>query len=340
MLQILIFLAILSLVVFFHEMGHFIAAKRLGVSVEEFGFGYPPRLFGKKWRGTTYSVNLIPFGGFVRLKGENAEFSGLGDADSFQVKSPRRRLLILIAGVAGNFILAWLIFWLLFSIGMPTFEDYVLVEGVVSGSPAEEAGIAVGDIIARLDDQEVSWASEITEYVTEHTGQPLTVTVVRDGKMLVFDIVPEPLLGVEITNIRLRQTGILVAPIAALGEVARLSTLMVGGIAQMVVQIFKAGGVPDAVAGPVGIYKLTEFYRSLGFRYLLQFVGLLSVNLGLINLLPIPALDGGRLLFVGYEILAKRRIPARVERIIHSVGFFLIIALTALVTIKDIRTLF
>jgi len=161
LLSILIFLAVLSLVVFFHELGHFIAAKRLGVAVEEFGFGYPPRLFGKKIGSTVYSVNLIPLGGFVRLKGENAEIAGLGDSDSFSIKSPYKRVVILISGVLGNIILTWLIFSLLLIVGLPVLEDRVHLEKTFPNSVAQQAGLLPGDIIVSLDQNKVFWADEL-----------------------------------------------------------------------------------------------------------------------------------------------------------------------------------
>lgn len=338
---LLIFFGILYLVILFHELGHFIAAKKSGITVEEFGFGYPPRIFGKKIKGTIYSLNAIPLGGFVRLKGENADPESSAATDSFSYQSPFKRLVVLISGVLGNLILAWLIFWLLLTIGMPVMEGRVHITNVTSGSVAEEAGLMAQDIIVSLDGTKIYWADELSDYVAERAGTPISIGVDRQGEQFEFVATPAPLLGVEITNLLIRKVPWWQAPWQGLQEVFNLGLLMIKGLAALILGLIRReSGAGDAIAGPIGIFKLTQFYGSLGWRYLAQFVGLFSVNLALVNILPIPALDGGRLIFVLYEIVTKKKPSLSFERAVHSLGFIFLLGLLALISIKDITRFF
>lgn len=346
--SLLRFGAVLSLLVFVHELGHFLAAKWRGVVVEEFGFGLPPRLWGKKLGGTIYSVNLFPVGGFVKLKGEDPEVAGFGDADSFRVKSKTSRAMMILAGVLGNFFLAWLIFSFLFVVGNPEVSGKVRIEGVTAGSPAETAGMRVGDIVTSINQHSVRLTEDLILETNRRAGSPVALQIDRQGEALKMALVPRPLppagegpLGVKIAlvdqKVELVRYPVWQAPFYGLVEVGKILGAMIGGLASMIGRIFTRGQLPTEVAGVVGIKALTDVAASLGNRFFLQFVALLNLNLLIFNLLPIPALDGGRLLFVGLEAVLRRKLNPKVERIANNLGLALLLLLFVLITIQDIE---
>jgi len=333
---VLIFIVSLSVLVFVHELGHFLAAKKLGVRVEEFGFGYPPRIWGKKVGETLYSLNLVPFGGFVRLTGQDAEYGTLGDAKSFAVKSPRRRAAILLGGIVGNVVLGWILFSLLLVVGMPEILDKVTVVSVQPNSPAAIAGIKPGDLIVQLGDQAVRFSWEVPDYVKARVGQEVSIRLLRAGEELVVVAVPEPLLGIEVTNVIFKKVAWFKAPLEGAREVGWTTWLMGRSLVGLLRGLLFRGEVPEEIAGPVGIAHIAKLYAELGLRYFLQFMGILSLNLALINILPFPALDGGRLLFVVVEGATKKRVSPKFEVWLHRVGMALLLLLMVLITIRDI----
>jgi len=333
---VLIFVVTLSVLVFCHELGHFLAAKKMGVRVEEFGFGYPPRLWGKKKGETLYSINAIPFGGFVRLTGQDAEYGTVGDVRSFAVKSPLKRAVILLAGVAGNLLLGWFLFSLLFGTGMPEIMDHVRVVAVEPDSVAAVAGIELGDLITQIDEQEIRFSWEVSDYVGSREGEEIWINLRRDDQELVVAATPRPLLGIQVSNIHLKKVSWFRAPVEGLREVGKTLWLMVRSLGGLLRDLLVHGEVPEEVAGPVGIAHVAKMYAELGLRYFLQFMGILSLNLALINLLPLPALDGGRLLFVLIEGVTRRRVNHKFELWLHRIGMILLISLMILITIRDI----
>lgn len=336
--QFLIFIIVISILVFVHELAHFVTAKRAGVKVEEFGFGLPPRVFGKKFGGTVYSINLLPIGGFVRLKGEDAEIFGLGDSHSFADKSPLRRAIIIISGVLGNFVFAVLLFSLLFGVGMPVFSDKVHVSKVETGSSAEAAGVQRGDFILKANGKDLVFADDLVEALREKEGQEVILEIERGREVFEVTAIPDPIIGVVVSNVIFETYPWWQAPYRATIESGKITWMMVVGVGGMFKNLLVRGEVPKDVAGPVGVFKLTEFYTSLGLRYLLQFMGILSLNFALINILPFPALDGGRLMFVVIEVITGRRVPAKLEKLMHQAGFVLLLLLMILVTFQDFST--
>ena len=352
--SLLRFGAVFSVLVFVHEAGHFLAAKWRKVAVEEFGLGLPPRLWGKKFKGTIYSLNLIPVGGFVKLKGEDPEAAFVGDVDSFSVKSKKSRAAIILAGVLGNLLLAWLIFSFLFAIGNPSVRGKVVIEEIVSGSPAEGAGLQEGDVVLAVGGEPVGTTEDLILKVQEKVGEVVELEIDRKGppdgeasQALQMQLVPrieppegEGALGVKIAmiepEITLIKHSLWQAPGYALVEVREIIKAMVVGFGGMVARIFTKGEVPTEVAGPLGIKALTDVAASMGLRFFLQFVALLNLNLFVFNLLPVPALDGGRLLFLGFEAVLRRKLNPRVEKFANNLSFALLILLLALVTIQDI----
>lgn len=338
---------VLSLLVFVHELGHFLFAKWRGVAVEEFGFGLPPRVWGKKFRETVYSVNLFPVGGFVKLKGEDPEVAGFGDVDSFSVKSKKSRALMIVGGVLGNFLLAWLILSFLFAVGNPAVSGKVQVRAVSPGSPAQQAGLQAGDNIVSVDGKPVKLTEDLIFEIDQRAGRKVRLEVERQGQTLEMALVPrieppvgEGALGVTIAlidqKVDLVSYPLWQTPYHGLVEVLRVLGAMVSGLGLMVGRIVARGQVPTEVTGVVGIKALTDVAAALGERFFLQFVALLNLNLLIFNLLPIPALDGGRLLFVGIEALTRKKLPAKFERWANHLGLAFLLILFVLITIQDI----
>jgi regulator of sigma E protease len=347
--SLLRFGAVFSLLVFVHEMGHFLAAKWRKVAVEEFGFGLPPCLWGKKFKGTIYSLNWIPLGGFVKLKGEDPETALIGDADSFSVRSKKSRTAIIFAGVLGNLLLAWLIFSFLFVIGNPRISGQVVIEEIRPGSPAEEAGLLPEDTVLAIDGQKVGTTEELIFAVEQKGGSTVQLDIARKGQALQTQLVPrveppegEGPLGIKIATtepqISLTRHSFWKAPWYALQEIGRILETMVLGLWTMLIGLFTRGEVPTEVTGVIGIKEMTDVAAEMGHRFFLQFIALLNLNLFLFNLLPVPALDGGRLLFVGLEAVLRRKLNPKIEKLANNLGLAFLLLLSALVTIKDIVT--
>lgn len=338
---------VLSLLVFVHELGHFLAAKWRGVFVEEFGFGLPPRLWGKRLGDTIYSVNLFPIGGFVKLKGEDPEVAGFGDADSFAVKSKVSRALIIVAGVLGNLLLAWLIFTFLFTIGNPEFKGDVFIKEVSEGSPAYEVGIKAGDWVLSINDITIENLEDLIVETRKNAGREVKLNVKRGAEAKTFRLVPrlvppegEGAMGVALETrnerVEVSKYSAWQSLLVAAKELVNILSRMISGLKILVMELIFQSEVPKEVTGIVGIKALTDVAAELGERFFLQFVAILNLNLLIFNLLPIPALDGGRLLFVGIEAAVGRKIPAKVERWANQLGMAILLLLFVLITIRDI----
>jgi regulator of sigma E protease len=347
--SLLRFGAVFSVLVFVHEAGHFLMAKWRRVAVEEFGFGLPPRLWGKKFGDTIYSLNWIPLGGFVKLKGEDPEAALIGDADSFRVKSNVSRAAIILAGVLGNLLLAWLIFSFLFTIGNPRVSGQVVVEEVIAGSPAEKVGLQKQDTVLAVDGRQIETTDELVFLIKQEVGTPVRLRIDRAGEVREINVVPrsepptgEGPLGIKIALIDPQINLVSYPFVEALGqaasEIVRTLKDMFWGLATTIQRLFTRGEVPTEVTGVIGIKAMTDVAAEMGKRFFLQFIALLNLNLFLFNLLPVPALDGGRLLFVGLEVLLRRKLNPKVEKLANNLGFAFLLLLSALITIKDIAT--
>ncbi|MBI4457874.1 RIP metalloprotease RseP, partial [Candidatus Uhrbacteria bacterium] len=340
---ILIFTAVLSLLVFVHELGHFVVAKRAGVRVDEFGFGFPPRMFGFKRGGTVYSINWIPLGGFVKIKGESGEHKS--NHDSFGAKPAWLRTLILAAGVIMNAVLAWALLTVGYGIGLPQVienlppqarvaEAKIQVMTVLKGSPADQAGMRAGDELMTIDAAALAEIADIQKYSSEHDGVPVAVKVGRDGRQVELAVVPAPLAetGKVGFGIALVKTGLVsypwyLAPVQGLSATLSFGREILASFGTLFGELFSAKPVSVDFSGPVGIAVVTAQVVDLGFRYLLQFTALLSVNLAIINVLPLPALDGGRIMFLAVEKIRGRAVSRRVEATAHNIGFALLMLL-------------
>lgn len=364
---IIAFIVIFSLLILIHEFGHFYMARRAGIKVEEFGIGLPPRAkkIYKDSQGTVYSLNWIPFGGYVKLYGEDSSDPKVLKAkNSFASKTLWQRTGVIVAGVVMNFVLAWLLITIGFMIGMRPFlitpqdleqgieqgivdaRQVLYIHEVEAGSPAALADIKSGDIIALFNEE----AAPVSETFGKHVkvGEKNHFKIIRDDKEMELNVMPsvEGRFGfaisteqfiVSVDNVRYP---IYKAPIEAAKEVGRLSALTVKVFGDVIVSVVGKFTVPDGVAGPVGIAKMTHAFVQEGLMALLQFTALISISLGVINIMPFPALDGGRLLFIVFEAVLRRRPNAQMEAVIHTVGFVLLIALLFIVTWNDIIKLF
>lgn len=339
MVSLLVFVFILGLLIFVHEFGHFLAAKKSGVRVEEFGFGYPPRVWGKRFGETVYSINAVPLGGFVKITGID-EFKSK-DPKSFASKSPLKKSFILFSSILANFLLAVLIFSIIFTVGVP-LPVKVTVEGLVPTSPAEVAGLKEGDVILEVDELEIKDGASLVDYIKKHPKE-VVLTVKRGDEVLKFQLTPrqeypndQGPLGVMIkTHFEKKSYPWFQAPIVGISESLNLTWAMLGGLKKMFLDLIFKRVVPKDVAGPIGIAQLTSEAVGFGTLAVFQFIGFLSLNLALVNLLPLPALDGGRLLFVFVEGITRGKVNPRLQKQIHTLGFAFLIILMILVTIQD-----
>lgn len=347
-LTLIIFLAVLSILVFSHELGHFLVAKKMGVRVEEFGFGYPPRIWKKKIGETIYSLNLLPFGGFVKLYGEELDEKVKIKKEAFWAKSKKARTVVIISGVLANFVLAIVAFSIVYSVaGIPTKTGQVRILGIAPDSPADKMGLKENDIVLAVDEQRLNDLNHFIKLIDEKKGNQVELVVERKGEELTFLLTPreeppegEGPLGVVVSDMEMVHYPVWQMPfygaVEGFKEAFAWAGLVIGGLGKMLVDLVTRGEAPKDIAGPIGILHITGAVAQSGILAVLQFLGILSVNLAVINIFPFPALDGGKLLFVCYEAVTGRRAHATFERWVHTVGMIILLFLILLVTINDI----
>jgi regulator of sigma E protease len=338
---ILPFVGILIVLIVVHELGHYITAKLTGVKVLEAGLGYPPRVWGFTWRGTLYSINWLPLGGFVRLLGEEDP----SDPASLAAKPRWVRLIVLFAGSGMNFLLPIFLFALAFMIPREVSVGLTQITGVASQSPAQEAGLQAGDVILAIDGDEVRNVREVSLAIRLNVGETVDFTVKHsDG---VVENVPvharwtppegQGPTGIQIGSLYSFTEKESFPPWEAIpkGWTATIDSLILAR--NEVISMVKGGSGPE-VTGPVGIAQATgEVVKQSGWYTLLEFAALLSINLAIINVLPLPMLDGGRIAFVLLEIVRRgRRIAPEKEAIVHLVGLALIITSAVVITYFDV----
>ncbi len=361
---VIIFLLILSVLVLIHEAGHFIVAKLLKIKVEEFGFGLPPRVFGIKYGETLYSLNWLPIGGFVKLYGEDEAGAGRIQSSEFKIQNKKnkkdegrafyarpvwQRALVVVAGVFMNFALAVVIISYLFSVvGVPVPGEKVTVSEIVKGSPAEISGLKTGDTIESINNIKITSSSQLISYTKEHLGEKLTLKI-RNQKSEIRSLEVTPRkeypanqgpMGVAISqNIINVKYPWYKAPFVGTKEALKQSYAIGSGLFGVVYNLFTKGSVPQGVAGPVGIAQLTGIFCA-NISSCLSFTGLLSLNLAILNILPIPALDGGRFFFILIEAVTRRKVNQKMESYAHAIGMVILLTLIALITIHDLIRVF
>ena len=369
-MTIVLFIAILVILVLVHELGHFLVAKRSGIRVDEFGLGYPPRIWGKKIRETTYSINALPFGGFVKIFGEDLEEeakTGPEAQKSFALQSKWIQVAVLAAGIFFNLIFAWLIISSGYIVGVPASIESTLgkvtnphleIVEVLPKSPAANAGIKLGDLITSLSINAAASngsnlntltdpsPEKVSTFVAAHQNDDIKITFVRNGitKESVLKPAPGLVEGQKVIGISMDMVGTLKLSFFKALWVGSQSTWgMIGaiifGLATLFGNLFQGHGDFSQVAGPVGIAHLVGDARSLGWSYVLSFTAFISINLAVVNLIPFPALDGGRILFVIIEALRRKPISGKVAGTVNFIGFAILIALMLVVTFHDVLKL-
>jgi regulator of sigma E protease len=366
-MSIVIFIIILLVLVIVHEFGHFFTAKRFGIRVDEFGFGFPPKLFGIRKGETEYTFNLLPLGGFVRIFGENPDEENISGPDagrSFVNKPPWQQAIVLFAGVFANFLLAWLLFSIGFMSGLPTSlgsepagyqlqNINLVVISVLPKSPAETAGLKAGDKIVSIHSGNLSTTyispETVKSFVLGSGGKEIDMEYVRgkNPEINLVKITPtkNKTDGKLEIGISMDQVGMVkLALFPALWQGLRLDWFMTKSTAVGLYTLIKEGiqgkGNFAAVTGPVGMVGIVGDAYQFGFVYLLSFAALISVNLAIINLLPFPALDGGRLFFLLIEKIKGSRINPKFTNMANMLGFSVLILLMLIITYHDVIKLF
>lgn len=349
--SIMVFFIVLSVLVIVHELGHFLVAKKNGILVEEFGFGLPPRIWGKKIGETLWSINSLPFGGFVKLYGElaspePAEGQAFKKDRAFLNKPKKVKIAVIVAGVIMNFLLGIVCFAIVYSFsGIPRETGEVKVLEISTNSPAQTAKIIVGDVIKKVDKEEVKNVKDFVFQIESKKGKKVVLEL-QDRKVTIVPRVNPPEgegpLGVSITSSEIYYPPVWQRPFygAYYGtkEAIFWGKNVVVGFSNIFIDLFK-GQAPKDISGPVGVFAVTTQAAKLGILSLINLVGIISVNLAILNIIPFPALDGGRLLFIFIEKIIGKKILPKVEAVIHSIGMFLLLGLILAITIKDIKGL-
>lgn len=366
-MNILIFVIILLVLVLVHEFGHFWTAKKFGIRVDEFGFGFPPKIFGKKFGETEYSLNLLPIGGFVKIFGENPDEESLNGPDkerSFVNKPAWKQAIVLFAGVLSNFLLAWLLFSIGFMSGLPSSvgsapkgyvvtDEHLVVVSVLKNSPAEKAGLQSRDKIVSVRSESDSLSSinpeTLKSFIVSHGDKEIELGYLRGKETTVEKIKIMPAKSsaemAPTIGIAMDQMGVVKLPVfRALWEGLALDWSVTKGTVVGLYTLIRDGlggkGSFASVAGPVGMVGIVGNAYQFGFVYLLSFAALISVNLAIINLIPFPALDGGRLFFLLIEKIKGSRMNPKFANMANMIGFALLIFLMLVVTYHDVVKLF
>ena len=354
LLTALAFILVLGILIIAHELGHFVAAKLSGVKVLEFAVGFPPRLLSFKKKETQYTIGALPLGGYVKMLGEEDVSQ---DPRSFGRAKPWKRLIISIAGVAMNVVLAWIILTIGFSVGMSSIatdsasipgkiiKSEVVLAGIEKDSAAEKADLKAGDV---LESGSINGAvtkftnsAQFDSYSSDNAGKTIDLVVKRNNdeltKSIAFSGQKDEALGVALADNIVVRVPWYKAPIVALRETYSILKVTAQFFQDFVHQIFTHGTVSQNVGGPVAIYVYTGMAVKAGWMIFIQYIALLSINLAFINILPFPALDGGRALFIILESIFRRRVvKEEIENIIHLAGFVVLILLVILITYRDV----
>jgi len=349
-----------------HEYGHFLAAKKFGVKVEEFGIGYPPRLFGKKFKDTIYSINLLPFGAFVKILGEDDRSN---DPNSFNSKPFWKKSLIILAGVISFWLVAIVILSVVMWLGVPTiiedgekgnFTDLkVQIIGIAPDSPAQQAGLLIGDAIKEFSIHSplpqssaraqfsISGTKEVQDLISQNKGKEITLTIQRAGKTMDISLTPrvnppesEGAIGIALARTALKSYPWYWAPIEGTKATGLLTVSVLEGWGVALERLVKKQPTGVQIMGPVGIFGLFAQTSQMGVSYFLQFIAIISIYIAVFNILPIPMVDGGKFLFLVIEKIRKKPMNLKTENSINMAFFTLLIMIMFFVTIKDIAQLF
>ena len=346
LLTLIYFILILGLIVLVHEFGHFFFSKLFGIYVYEFAIGMGPKIFSKKKGETEYSIRAIPIGGFCSLAGEDNEADDQENIPKdrrLNAKPAWQRFLVMFFGAGNNFILALLILFII-GLGWGAVSNDAIVSELVKDGPAEKAGIEVGDKILKINGNKVKSNDDVAIYIQiESKDKPITFTVDRDGSKKDIKVKP---VKEEVEGNTIYRVGIMSSGKVEHGFLASIKysfTKMGSLFRQMIITLkglFTGGLSVKQLSGPVGIYNVIGTQREAGIQNILYLIALLSVNVGFINLLPLPAFDGGRILFLIIEKIKGSPVSPELENKIHTIGFILLLVLMLYITFNDIIKLF
>lgn len=354
-MDIIIFVLALSILVLVHELGHFFAAKITGVRVEEFGLGLPPKIFSKKWLGTVWSLNWLPIGGFCKLAGEDPteKIKKSDKKNSFMDKNPWQKGLIVLGGVLMNLVLAVVVFSMVYTIlGIPVTTEKVKIIEVAGNSPAEKSGIKIGDWVESVGGVDVKSPEQLTAEVAKYKGKKVEIKVQnlnsKQENVIEVEVRTNPpagegSMGVAISNTEMQKVkwyqfykGIG----AGFKEAYFWGKIIATGVGQMVGGLV-TGHVPKDVSGPIGIFEATSsIKKNQGMLAVIHFFGIVSVNLAIVNILPFPALDGGRIIFVIYEIITRKKANQKFEALVNNIGMVILLTLIVVITAGDVVRIF
>lgn len=359
--SIIIFLIILLVLVFVHELGHFLTAKWVNMRVDEFAFGFPPRLFSKKVGETKYSLNAIPLGGYVSIWGETGEVDdeARGHKRAFGNRPKWAQLLVLIAGVFMNMLLAFLIF--IFTsygnvsvstsdpeYGARTVNKRIVVIDAHSNSPAQMIGLTAGSVITEVKSNgqkaDLSSSKNVISFIERNNLSSFDITFISDkGEKIKTTISPvygiiegKRALGISIDQMGDIETSFWEATKISWMKTKNITYLTIFGVKDLLSSLFKGENVLSSLSGPIGIAKIVDGTSSYGLSAILNLTAILSINLAIFNILPLPALDGGRIVIVLFEAVSRRKVPFKYYSWLNVVSFLALMALLIVVTIHDV----
>lgn len=346
----------LIILIIAHECGHFTAAKAFKVKVEEFGIGFPPKIISKRVGETEYSMNLIPLGGFVRIQGEDGEDINREEAEKAKLDVSRsfvnqpiwRRCVIVVSGVVMNVVVGWVLLTAMLMIGSP---EHLMVQGVVQGMPGDQFGLESGDIVygAKWNNVELKdpvKRGEFIEFVKSTKGEEFDLTIERNETIIekrvkaLKDPIPgQGALGVSVVEIGFAQKNFIESISEGARQTGETLILIAKSFGHLLKELFIEREVPDGVTGPIGIVTFAAKAGSLGLSYLLHLLAIISLNLAVLNIIPFPALDGGRLVLLGLEKVKGSPLSRRFQAVVNATGFVVLIIVGVLVAIRDINNL-
>jgi regulator of sigma E protease len=364
-MTIILFLVVLAVLIFVHELGHFVVAKKSGIRVDEFAIGFPPKIFGWIKGETKYALNLIPFGGYVKIFGENPDeesMTGVDSARSFVNAKKWKQVCVLLSGVGMNIIFAWFLISVSFMFGsiVPVSQgasDYskyikdsqVIITNVAPDSPAAKAGLKQGDKLISVNGVTGSDINSnlVIDLIKKDKDHNIDIVYEQAGELKKITVVSElnasenrNIIGIYMENVGV----VKLNPVLALWEGGKLTVITIGqvtvGLGNFIWQAVRGHADYSQVSGPVGIVGMVGDAAHFGLAYFLGFVAFISLNLAVINLIPFPALDGGRVFFIIIETIIRRPIKPKIANILNTVGFFILITLMLVITYRDIMKFF
>ncbi|MDP8234466.1 MAG: RIP metalloprotease RseP [Candidatus Saelkia tenebricola] len=340
-----------GIIVFIHELAHFLTAKRAGVYVEVFSLGFGAKIFSWKKNETEYRISIVPLGGYVKMAGEDPKENRLGSKNEFLSQPVGKRAGIVMAGPLGNYILGFLLFMFLFIAGMPTLGTKI--GKILEGYPAEKAGLCVGDTVKAINGKNISSFDELTEHVHPLRNTQITVTIERDGEKFDIELTTSEkeipyitgkkktvgLIGIapDPENIFTQRYGFFKAASKASQKTFFITKMFFIGIGNL---LMKKTSLKESASGPIGIFYYSYQIAKIGMLYFISFMAVISISLALVNLLPIPVLDGGHLFFMAIEKLRGKPVSVRIQEKCTQVGMALLLLLIISITYFDIGKFF